>query len=190
MSAPGSSGASRPSRPGLTAFCNRIDALNEGVGWLFGPVIVFVSLAILYEVISRGAFSVATLWVSEGTVYASAAVYLLAGGYAALHRRHVRIDAIFGFLSEQAKQRLDLIALPFLIGYALTLLVVGGQMALTSFMQGESTGTPWNPPIWPLKACIPLAGVLLLLQTFSNTMRDAGIIETRASERKSDGGVL
>lgn len=183
MSASGSAGASRPSRPGLTALCNRIDALNEGVGWLLGPVIVFVSLAIVYEVISRGAFSVATLWVNEGTVYASAAVYLLAGGYAALHRRHVRIDAIFGFLSETAKRRLDLVALPFLLGYALTLLIIGGQMALTSFMQGESTGTPWNPPIWPLKACIPLAGCLLLLQVLSNTLRDIGVIEPRRSER-------
>jgi len=50
-------------------------------------------------------------------------------------------------------------------------------------MQGESTGTPWNPPIWPLKACIPLAGFLLLLQVLSNTLRDVGIIEPRRSER-------
>jgi TRAP-type mannitol/chloroaromatic compound transport system permease small subunit len=190
MNHPGSAGRVRPSRPGLTALCNRIDALNEGVGWLLGPVIVFVSLAIVYEVISRGVFSMATLWVNEGTVYASAAVYLLAGGYAALHRRHVRIDAIFGFLSEDAKRRLDLLALPFLIGYALTLVVIGGDMALSSLMQRETTGTPWSPPVWPLKACIPLAGVLLLLQTFSNTMRDIGIIEPRASERDAQGGAL
>lgn len=190
MNHPGSAGHARPARPGLTALCNRIDALNEGVGWLLGPVIIFVSLAILYEVISRGMFSIATLWVNEGTVYASAAVYLLAGGYAALHRRHVRIDAIFGYLSERAIRRLDFIALPFLVGYALTLVIVGGDMALTSFMQGETTGTPWSPPVWPLKACIPLAGVLLLLQTLSNTLRDAGMAEPRASERKAEGGVI
>jgi TRAP-type mannitol/chloroaromatic compound transport system permease small subunit len=190
MTAPGSAGPTRPEKPGLTALCNRIDALNEGVGWLLGPVIVFVSLSIVYEVVSRGAFSVATVWVNEGTVYASAAVYLLAGGYAALHRRHVRIDAIFGYLSERARKRLDLIALPFLIGYALTLVVIGGQMALTSFLQGETTGTPWNPPIWPLKACIPLAGVLLLLQIFSNTLRDVGMVETRRGETAAEQGAL
>jgi TRAP-type mannitol/chloroaromatic compound transport system permease small subunit len=63
-------------------------------------------------------------------------------------------------------------------------------MALSSLMQRETTGTPWSPPVWPLKACIPLAGVLLLLQTFSNTMRDIGIIEPRASERDAQGGAL
>lgn len=190
MTAPGSAGPTRPARPSLTAVCDRIDALNEGVGWLLGPVIVFVSVSILYEVVSRGVFSVATLWVNEGTVYASAAVYLLAGGYAALHRRHVRIDAIFGLLSETARKRLDLIALPFLIGYALTLVVVGGQMAFSSLLQGESTGTPWNPPIWPLKFCIPLAGILLLLQVLSNTLRDLGVVETRRGERASEQGAL
>ncbi len=190
MTAPGSAGPSRPAKSGLTALCDRIDALNEGVGWLLGPVIVFVSLSIMYEVVSRGGFNVATVWVNEGTVYASAAAYLLAGGYAALHRRHVRIDALFGYLSERTKKRLDLIALPFLIGYALTLVVIGGQMAFTSFLQGETTGTPWNPPIWPLKACIPLAGVLLLLQILANTLRDIGVVETRRAEAVAEQGAL
>lgn len=183
MSAPGAGTGPRPDRPGLNSFCNRIDALNEGVGWLLGPMILFVSGAIVYEVISRGVFSEATRWVNEATIYGSASVYLLAGGYAMLHRRHVRIDALFSALSLRARRRLDLLALPFLVAYALTLVVVGGQMAWTSYLQGEGTGTPWNPPIWPVKACIPLAGVLLLLQTFSNTLRDLGVIAPREGEQ-------
>jgi hypothetical protein len=50
MTAPGSAEPSRSAKSGLTALCDRIDALNEGVGWLLGPVIVFVSLSIMYEV--------------------------------------------------------------------------------------------------------------------------------------------
>lgn len=164
-------------------FCRFVDRLNDGVGWLLGPMIVFVSVAIVYEVVSRSAFSVATLWANETVVYGSAAVYLLTGGYALLHRRHVRIDVIFGALSERTRRRLDLIALPFLVIYALTLLVVGGEIAWTSFLQAEGTGTPWNPRIWPIKACIPVAGLLLLLQAISNTMRDLGLAEpSSASE--------
>ena len=183
MTGPGPSSGQRPARPGLTALCNRIDAFNEAVGWLLGPVIVLVSGAILYEVISRGVFSEATRWVSEATIYGSASVYLLAGGYAMLHRRHVRIDAIFGVLSGGARRRLELLSFPFVVAYVLTLMIVGGDMAWTSYQQGEGTGTPWNPPIWPVKACIPLAGVLLLLQCFSNLLRDLGIVETRAGEK-------
>lgn len=162
----------RRHRPAVVAYCRAVDRLNEGVGWLLGPMIVFVSAAIIYEVVSRGVFNVATTWVSETSVYGSAAVYLLAGGYALLHRRHVRIDLVLGALSPRLAKVLDIVVLPFLLVYLTALVVVGGEMAWTSFVQGEGTGTPWNPPIWPVKACIPLAGILLLLQAFSNLFRD------------------
>ena len=165
--------------PAIAAFCRLVDRLNEGVGWLLGPMIVFVAAAILYEVISRGAFNVATTWVSETSVYGSAMVYLLAGGYALLHRRHVRIDLVLGSLSPRLARMLDVIVLPFLILYLGALIVVGAGIAWTSFVQGEGTGSPWNPRIWPVKACIPLAGVLLLLQAFSNLFQDLGLAPSR-----------
>lgn len=164
------------------SYCRAVDRLNEFIGWLLGPMIVFVSGVILYEVIARGAFGQATTWANETVVYGSAAVYLLAGGYALLHRRHVRIDAIFGLLSERARRRLDLLALPFLVLYALTLVVIGGEIAWASFLQAEGTGTPWNPRIWPVKACIPLAGILLLAQAAANLLRDLGFASQQAGE--------
>ena len=160
---------------GLAAFCRSVDRLNEWVGWLLGPMIVFVSASIVYEVVSRGVFNQATLWVNESVVYGSSAVYLLVGGYALLHRRHVRIDLLFGMISPRAALILDLIALPFLIAYALALIIAGGELSWASFLQSEGTGSPWNPPIWPVKLCIPLAGLLLLLQAFSNLFRDLGM---------------
>ena len=167
---------------GLAVFCRSIDRLNEWVGWLLGPMIVFVSASIVYEVVSRGVFNQATTWVNETVVYGSSAVYLLVGGYALLHRRHVRIDLLFGMISPRAAQILDLVAMPFLIAYALALIIAGGEFALNSFLQSEGTGSPWNPRIWPVKMCIPLAGLLLLLQAFSNLFRDLGMIDSSSRE--------
>jgi TRAP-type mannitol/chloroaromatic compound transport system permease small subunit len=158
----------------VEAFCNTVDRVNAAIGRYLGPIIIFVSIAVMYEVVARGVFNRATLWASEATVYASAALYLLAGGYALLWRRHVRIDFIHASRSERTRRRMDLIALPFLAIYALTLIVVGGEFAWTSFLLGEGTGTPWNPPIWPVKAAIPLAGALLLLQALANLLRELG----------------
>jgi TRAP-type mannitol/chloroaromatic compound transport system permease small subunit len=45
-------------------------------------------------------------------------------------------------------------------------------MAWTSFLQRETTGSPWDPPIWPVKMAIALAGVLLLLQGIANLLRE------------------
>ncbi|HVL55666.1 MAG TPA: TRAP transporter small permease subunit [Burkholderiaceae bacterium] len=164
----------------LEALCNAVDRVNTAIGRYLGPVIIIVSFAVLYEVVSRSMFARATLWASEFTVYASAAVYLLAGGYAMLERRHVRIDVIYAGRSQRARRTMDLLALPFLAIYALTLVVVGGEFAWASYLLGERTGTPWNPPIWPVKAAIPLAGLLLLLQALVNLLRELGYVRLTA----------
>jgi TRAP-type mannitol/chloroaromatic compound transport system permease small subunit len=171
----------------LAVYCRFVDQVNEWVGWLLGPVIVLVSAAIVYEVVMRGGFSRATIWVNESVIYGSSAVYLLVGGYALLHRRHVRIDLLLGMVSPRAARVLDILVLPFLVGYALALIYAGGLLAWTSFNQSEGTGSPWNPAIWPVKACIPLAGILLLLQAFSNLFRDLGLAPRRGPGSANDG---
>jgi TRAP-type mannitol/chloroaromatic compound transport system permease small subunit len=176
----GALGAGRAAPPpgpegAIARFCSGVDRLNEAVGWLLGPFIIFIAAAICYEVVSRGVLNLGTVWVAETAVYGSSAVYLLAGGYALLHRRHVRIDLLLGALSPRLTQWLELAMFPFLVLYAGSLLLVGWQLGWTSFEQSEGTGTPWNPAIWPIKLCIPLAGLLLLLQAFSNLFRDLGL---------------
>ncbi len=182
----GLGGAGGKPHPAIDLFCRLVDRINETAGWLLGPMIVFVSAAIVYEVVSRGVFNQATSWVNESVIYGSSAVYLLVGGYALLHRRHVRIDLLLGMLSPRAVRILDLVTLPFLAIYALALMIAGGDLAWTSFMQAEGTGSPWNPRIWPVKLCIPLAGLLLLLQALSNLFRDLGLAPAKGPVRTED----
>ena len=56
------------SSPVLERYCRIVDRLNEWIGWLLGPMIVFVSAAIVYEVVSRGVFNEATTWVNESVI--------------------------------------------------------------------------------------------------------------------------
>jgi TRAP-type mannitol/chloroaromatic compound transport system permease small subunit len=86
----------------------------------------------------------------------------------------VRIDVLYEALSPRARVRLDAFTFIFFLAYALTLIWVGGADAWNSFQIGETTSTPWNPPIWPVKLAIPAAGILLLLQGIANLIRDFG----------------
>jgi TRAP-type mannitol/chloroaromatic compound transport system permease small subunit len=156
-------------------FCDAIDAVNEWVGRVWGVTILAVSFAVIYEVVARGVFGSATLWSNETTIYLSAMAYLVAGGYALRHRRHVRIDVVYQMFSPRTRARVDLATFVFFLIYAGTLAWVGGQMAWTSFLQGETTGSPWNPPIWPVKTAIAVAGLLLLLQGIANLLREFGV---------------
>jgi TRAP-type mannitol/chloroaromatic compound transport system permease small subunit len=156
-------------------FCAAIDGLNEGMGRFWGAAILVVTFAVIWEVVSRTFFNQATTWANETTIYLSAMAYLLGGGYALKHRRHVRIDVVYQMFSEPARRRLDMFAFVFFVGYAGALVWVGADMAWTSFQQSEGTGTPWNPRIWPVKMAIPIAALLLLLQGIADLVRELGI---------------
>ena len=113
-------------------------------------------------------------WANETTIYLSACAYLLSGGYALAHRRHVRIDLIYDRLSPRTRARLDLFTFLFFLIYVGALIWVGTHDGLELVPEAEGTGTPWNPRIWPVKFAIPLAGLLLLLQGIANLLRDLG----------------
>jgi TRAP-type mannitol/chloroaromatic compound transport system permease small subunit len=172
--AEGAGGTGRAPRGALERVCDLIDSLNEWAGLVFGFSIVAVTIIVLYEVVARTLFNAPTSWGNETTIYLSAMAYLLVGGYALLHHRHVRIDVIYQLLSPRMRVRLDAFTFLFFLAYVLTLIWAGGSIAWDSFQIGETTSTPWNPPIWPVKAAIPLAGVLLLLQGIANLVRDLG----------------
>ncbi len=161
-------------RRSLELACDLIDRLNEWVGLVFGFSIVVVTIVVLYEVVARTLFGAPTSWGNETTIYLSAMAYLMVGGYALLHQRHVRIDVLYQLLTPPARVRLDTFTFLFFLAYMLTLIWAGGSVAWDSFQIGETTSTPWNPPIWPVKAAIPLAGLLLLLQGIANLARDTG----------------
>jgi TRAP-type mannitol/chloroaromatic compound transport system permease small subunit len=165
-----------PHRPkgALERLCDGIDRLNEWAGLFWGFTIVAVTFAVLYEVVARTVFGKPTDWGNETTIYLSAMAYVIAGGYALLHRRHVRIDVVYEVLKPRTRARLDAFTFIFFAAYVLTLIWYGGVDAWNSFSIGETTSTPWNPVIWPVKAAIPAAGVLLLLQGISNLIRDLG----------------
>lgn len=169
-------------RPGLDGVCRAVDRVNVWLGLFWGYSVILVTLAIIFEVVSRGLFQTGTIWASETTVYLSAMAYLLGGGYALQHRRHVSIDFVYLMFRPRVRRRLDLFAFVFFACYAVTLTWIGGKMAWTSYLQNEGTGTPWDPAIWPVKMAIPLAGLLLLLQGIVNLLRDLGLATARPVE--------
>lgn len=149
-----------------------IDAVNEWTGRIVGFQIVFIVGVVVYEIVARSLFSKPTLWANETMVYVTAMAYLLGGGYALLYRRHVIVDVLYQRLSSRTRGRLDLVTFLFFVFYMLTLIWVGWVFAWDSVQLRETAGTPWNPPIYPVKLSIPLAGGLVLLQGLANVLRD------------------
>ena len=156
----------------MDRFFRAVDRLNDWCGWVVGLQILFIVAVIAYEMVLRGIFGAPTLWANETMVYLTAMAYLLGGGYALRHRRHVSVDVIYARLSTRTRATLDVVTLLFFILYLGTLIWAGFVWGWDSFKIGETTGSPWNPPIWPVKLAIPVAAVLVLLQGIANVVRD------------------
>ena len=56
------------------------------------------------------------------------------------------------------------------------LLWQGWSLALDSVERMETSHSVWNPPIWPVKLCIPLAALLLLLQGIVRLIADIRLV--------------
>ena len=164
--------------PALARFCAAVDTINQRVGLVVGASVILVTAMVIYEVVLRFFVGVSTTWSNEAVIYLSAMTYLLAGGYALLHQAHVRIDLLYATLSPRAQAWLDAATFIIFVLYAGTLIVIGGRMAWDSMLQHETTGSPWDPPIWPVKFSIMFAGILVLLQGISNLIHK--FAETRS----------
>ena len=97
----------------IDLFCDFVDRLNTWVGRGLALTIFIVTGVILIEIFARSVLGQATSWSNETTIYLSACAYLLSGGYALAHRKHVRIDVIYELLSARTRTRLDLFTFLF-----------------------------------------------------------------------------
>lgn len=153
-------------------FERSVNLLNEWVGRLVGFAILGVVVVILREIIARHVFNAPSLWADETMTYLAGMCYVLAGGYTLRHRRHVIVDLLYAGWSPQRRLAADMFTFVLFALYAGTLIWFGWKFAWPSFVGSETTGTLWSPPIWPIKFCIPIAGLLLLLQAIANLLHD------------------
>lgn len=169
----------------MATFVNFVGRVNEWVGRIAGLLIVAVVLIIVKEVVMRSAFNAPSLWADESMTYLAGMAYALGGGYTLLHRKHVLVDIVYQPLVRRGvavKRVVDVAAFAVFAIYVLTLIWFGWELAATSIAQHEGSGTMWNPPLWPVKLAIPVAGALLLLQGLANLLVDLASASTATLE--------
>jgi TRAP-type mannitol/chloroaromatic compound transport system permease small subunit len=144
--------------------------VGAAVAWLTVPLIV----AVAWEVVARYAFAAPTLWSFDLTYMLYGAMFMLGAAYALRVGAHIRTDFFWERWSWRTRGIIDSIAYVafFFPGIAL-FLWVGWDEAWYAYDIGEtSEQTPWRPLLWPLKATIPLAAALLLLQGVSELVKN------------------
>lgn len=161
----------------LLKLSNLIDQFNEKIAqtvkWAVFIAAVICSLnAILRKVFSSGDFyqSYANS-LSELQLFLFGCIFLLGAAYTLRRDEHVRIDVLSARWSERTQVKMDIVGfLLFLLPIAVLILYFSLQYVSTSYISGETTG---NSPLrlWPFKLLIPVAYLLLIIQTISELIK-------------------
>jgi len=156
----------------MKSFLALIDTFNAKVGQVIAFILIPTVFCILYEIIARYVFTKPTLWASELTIFFCAILYILGAAWTLQVERHVKIDLLYTRLSLRGQRILDLITFPFFTFYLVMMLWVGFKFAMESIGIRESSGTPWDPPIYPIKSIFVVGCTMLLLQGAAKFIRD------------------
>jgi TRAP-type mannitol/chloroaromatic compound transport system permease small subunit len=114
------------------------------------------------------------------TYYLYAILFMFGGAYALSRGQHLRGDVFYRLWPVRLQASIDVVL--YLVAFfpgIIALVSVGAQWAAASWAIGErSFTTAAAPPIYPLKAVIPVAGALMAIQGVAETIRAVQALRT------------
>jgi len=131
-----------------------------------------MGIIVIVDVTFRYILNRPSMWAYETSMFIYGAYIVLAGGYTLLHKGHVNVDILYGNLSPRKKAILDVLTAALFFIFMWYLLTYSLEQTIRSWQMGETTNTPWHPPIYPLRTTLPIACILLILQGIAKFIRD------------------
>ncbi|MFN2361858.1 MAG: TRAP transporter small permease subunit [Marinobacter sp.] len=159
----------------LTAFMNGVTRLNNLIGRWFSYLVMIMFLLLITGVAFRYVLEMPLSWTGELTQLLFGIYGLMAGGYLLANNGHVNVDLLYSKFSRRKRAFLDLFTSILFFMFTLALFYFAVDMAWESFGNRQTSNSSWNPPIWPVKAFIPLATLLLILQGIVKLLQDIAI---------------
>jgi TRAP-type mannitol/chloroaromatic compound transport system permease small subunit len=154
-------------------FIKFADTLSTSMGKAFSWCIVILMGGTVYEVVMAYAFNKPTLWNFDFSMQMYGAILMMSGAYCLAEEAHVRGDVIYRLFSERKQAWIDLVLyFIFFFPGVIALAFYGYEYAALAWKIKE---TSWSSPaqiqIYMVKSMIPAAGVLLIIQGFSEVCR-------------------
>ena len=151
----------------------KIDLFSQWVGnvvcWITIPLI----LGMVYEVFARKLFLAPTIWAYDMSRFLYGALFMLGAGYALSKGVHIRADFIYRNFKIKTQGLIDfwlylLFYFPGLIVFCY--MTIG--FVQESIMRGErGMDTTWMPYMWPIKSCLLIGIIFLLIQGISELLK-------------------
>jgi TRAP-type mannitol/chloroaromatic compound transport system permease small subunit len=155
----------------MKKFLNFVDKLNIWTGRVFAFLILFLVIAILYEVVSRYFFNAPTRWSNEISQYILTGVVMLGAGFCLVYDGHVRVDILYRNFSPRTRAVVDLVSFLLISIFVGAMVWKGGELCYDALIQDKRSMSILELPLFPSMIMVPIGGVLLGLQGLVRAIR-------------------
>jgi TRAP-type mannitol/chloroaromatic compound transport system permease small subunit len=163
---------------GLLKLSRAIDDMNEKFGVIANWLVLLSCLISAGNAVSRYAFSESSNGWLEVQWYMFAGMVLLGGPFTLCKNEHVRVDLVYGAVSERTRIWIDIIGgLLFLLPICIILIYFTWPWFLDSWRIDEQSSNAGGLVRWPVKLLLPVGFLLMALQGVSEIIKRVAALE-------------
>ena len=150
-----------------------IDKFSKIIGnivcWITIPLII----GMVYEVLARKLFLAPTIWAYDMSRFFYGALFMLGAGYALSKGVHIRADFLYRNFKVKTQGRVDfwLYLLFYFPGLIVFCYMTVGFVQESIMRSERGMDTTWMPYMWPIKTCLLLGIIFLLIQGISELFK-------------------
>jgi TRAP-type mannitol/chloroaromatic compound transport system permease small subunit len=151
----------------------KIDLFSKWVGNIVCWITIPLILGMVYEVFARKLFLAPTIWAYDMSRFLYGALFMLGAGYALSKGVHIRADFLYRNFKIKTQGLIDFwLYLLFYFPGLIVFLYMTIGFVQESIMRGErGMDTTWMPYMWPIKTCLLVGIIFLLIQGISELLK-------------------
>jgi len=153
----------------LDRFFQTIDWVSEKSGKVVSFLFFPGWLLVLYSVITRYFFNKPSIFAGEYAKYLFAVYFVVGGAYCLQNKSHIRVDIIYNLMAKKTQLFIEfLVVFPIAFFFIFPFIWHGTLFTWTAIKFLETDPPPTHIILFPIKIMVPIAGILLFLQLFSD----------------------
>ena len=151
----------------------KIDLFSKWVGNIVCWITIPLIFAMTYVVFARKLFTAPTMWAYDMSRFLYGALFMLGAGYALSKGVHIRADFLYRNFKVKTQGLVDFwLYILFYFPGLLVFLYMTIGFVQESIMRGEKgMDTAWMPYLWPIKSCLLIGIIFLLIQGISEVLK-------------------
>ena len=151
----------------------KIDKFSKWIGNTVCWITVPLFFAMTYEVLARKLFNAPTMWAYDMSRFLYGALFMLGAGYALSKGVHIRADFLYRNFKTKTQGIIDfwLYIIFYFPGLIVFLYMTYGFVIESIQRSEKGMDTAWMPLMWPIKMCLLLGIIFLLIQGISELFK-------------------